>query len=423
MRVAIDLLIAEKEPGGMLFATQALLAGLARIDKENEYIVITSQPRAYQDVTTASSIHLYPVKLRTWRGILIQHQLKLPDILKKLKPDVLHVPAFAAPIGWHGPLVLTVHDLAFLKVPQQSSLYARLYWQHMLRESVQRAQQIIAISEQTREELHTYWSVDPARIQVIHNALRPSLRPDCIAPGDVALMHQRYGERYLLHIGRIMPRKNVRLLIAAFQLLAARFPDLCLVLAGGTGYDSEEELQQIAASPYCARIHLAGWVPEEQVGALYRGAEMLVFPSKHEGFGLPMLEAMACGIPVVASTEAASMEIVGNAVLRADCSTAETLSLTITELLTDRALRNGLITRGLTQILPFTIERSAYATRLVYQKALGIEPQTTSPQSLPGNPQEAFSEGLPGNLPGNPQEGLPGPGPGGLSEATFRQTR
>lgn len=369
MRVAIDLLIAEKEPGGMLYATRALLAGLASIDQENEYIVITSQPKAYQDLAN-SSIRLCPVKLRTWRGILIQHQLKLPDILKKLRPDVLHVPAFAAPIGWHGPLVLTVHDLAFLKVPQQSSLYARLYWQYMLRESVERAQQIIAVSEQTREELLSYWSVDPARIQVIHNALRPSLHRDGVAPADLALMHQRYGERYLLHMGRIMPRKNVKVLIAAFERLASCFTDLHLVLAGGTGYDSAEELRQIEASPYHERIHLAGWVADEQVGALYSGAEMLVFPSKHEGFGLPMLEAMACGVPVVASHEAASEDIVGNAVMRADCSTGEALSVAITEVLTNQTLRGDLIKCGLIRAAPFTSERSAHATRLVYQRTV-----------------------------------------------------
>src|SRR5438552_4524056 len=173
MRVVIDLLIAEKEPGGMLFATRALLDGLAHIDQLNEYIIVTARPKDYQELTTTPNIQIHPVKLRTWSGILIQHQLFLPDILKKLRPDVLHVPAFAAPIGWHGPLVMTIHDLAFLRVPQQSSLYARLYWQYLLRESVRRAQQVIAISAQTVEELHSFWSIEPERVHLIHNALRP----------------------------------------------------------------------------------------------------------------------------------------------------------------------------------------------------------------------------------------------------------
>lgn len=376
MRIAIDLLIAEKEPGGMLFATHALLEGLARVDQQNEYIIITSQPKNYKELASASSIQLYPVRLRTWRGILIQHQLKVPEILQKIKPDILHVPAFAAPIGWHGPLVLTVHDLAFLKIPQQSSLYARLYWQHMLRESVKRAQQIIAISEQTRDELFTYWSVEPSRVHVIHNALRPALRLDQITSAASSAMRRRWGGPYLLHVGRIMPRKNVEVLVQAFALLAERFPDLQLVLAGGAGYDSSGVLQQIASSPYHNRIHQPGWIPEEDMGPLYAGADLLVFPSKHEGFGLPTVEAMACGTSVIASLEAVSAEIGGDAVLRVDCSNATTLANAIAEMLTEQTLRQRLISRGLKQAEIFTSERNAYATIQVYQQALGLDTAT-----------------------------------------------
>lgn len=371
MRIAIDLLIAEKEPGGMLFATHALLAGLARVDQQHEYIVITSQPKAYKALAEASpAFQIYPVKLRTWRGILIQHQLKVPDILKKIKPGLLHVPAFAAPIGWHGPLVLTVHDLAFLKVPQQSSLYARLYWQHMLRESVRRAQCVIAISEQTREELFSYWSVEPERVHVIHNALRPELCPPQIRPEAIEEMRRRCGGRYLLHVGRIMPRKNVEALVQAFLLLAERFADLHLVLAGGAGYDSAGVLQQIESSVCRDRIHLLGWVPEQELATLYAGAELLVVPSKHEGFGLPAVEAMACGTPVIASPEAASVEVGGAAVRRVDCAHPDLLAQEIADVLTNPALHNTLRTLGLVQAASFTCERSAQATLQVYQKAI-----------------------------------------------------
>jgi glycosyltransferase involved in cell wall biosynthesis len=381
MRVAIDLLIAEKEPGGMLFATRALLNGLICIDSDNEYIIITARPKDYQELATAPTIHIYPVKLRTWSGILIQHQLLLPDILKKLRPDVLHVPAFAAPIGWHGPLVMTVHDLAFLKVPQQSSLYARLYWQYLLRESVRRAQQIIAISAQTREELYSYWSIEPERVHLIHNALRPSLQRDDINVQAIQAMQTRYGGRYLLHVGRIMPRKNVETLVQAFDLLAERFPDLHLVLTGGTGHGSAVVLQQIEASPYRERIHQAGWVSEQDMGALYAAAEILVFPSKHEGFGLPTVEAMACGTPVVASFEAASDEIAGDAVMRTDCSSPEPLADTLVKLLTDKELRSHLVRVGLTQATSFNSESCARATLQVYYQAAGKVPPVLASMS------------------------------------------
>jgi len=383
MRVAIDLLIAEKEPGGMLFATRALLDGLARIDQSNEYIIITGRPKDYQELVAVPNISLYPIKLRTWSGILIQHQLLLPDILKKLHPDVLHVPAFAAAIGWHGPLVMTIHDLAFLKVPQQSSLYARLYWQYLLRESVRRAHEIIAISQQTCEELHTCWSVEPERIHLIHNALRLSLQRTNISSETVESVRQRYGGRYLLHVGRIMPRKNVEMLIEAFNLLAERFTDVHLVLTGGTGHGSASVLQQIADSPYHERIHQAGWVPEQDMGALYAAAEALVFPSKHEGFGLPTLEAMACGTPVIASFEAASDEIAGDAVIRTDCSSAAPLADTIVQLLTDDKLRARLIQLGLAHTELFSPESCARATLQVYYRAAGIVPPTLS--SVPSN--------------------------------------
>lgn len=387
MRVAIDLLIAEKEPGGMLLAARALLNGLAEIDQANEYIIITGRPKDYQALVAGANIRIHAVKLRSWRGMLIKHQLLLPDILRRLQPDVLHVPAFAAPIGWHGPLVITVHDLAFLKVPDQSSLYARLYWQYLLRESVRRAQRIIVVSEHTCDELLTHWTVEKERIRLIHNALRPSLHAANISSEAIQEMRQRYGQSYLLHVGRIMPRKNVEKLIQAFDLLALRFQDLHVVLTGGTGYGSKEVLQQIEASPYRERIHQLGWVSDEDLGALYAGASALVFPSKHEGFGLPIVEAMACGTAVIASPEAASVEIAGEAVIRADCSSAPLLADTIARVLTDEALRRDVIQLGSVQAQRFTSEACASATRRVYEEALGIgeppappvEPDSTQP--------------------------------------------
>ncbi len=389
MRVAIDNLTSEKEHGGMFSAAKALLEGLARIDQTNEYIVITGRPKEYRALANVPNIRIQPVKLRTWRGLLIQHQLVLPDILGKIQPDILHVPAFAAPIGWNGPLVLTVHDLAFLKVPEQSSLYARLYWKYLLRESVGRAQRIIAISEQTRSELVTYWGVETERIRVIHHAMRASLRRTNISAQEIQAMQQRYGGRYLLHTGRIMPRKNVGKLIEAFELLAPCFEDLHLVLTGGTGYRSEEVLQKIKSSFYRERMHLAGWLPDEELGPLYAGAEALVFPSRHEGFGLPTIEAMACGTPVIASPEAASVEVAGDAVVRVDCSNACTMADAIAHVLTDTSLRERLINLGRARAASFTPEACATATLRVYQEVLDSYGSST-PQTV-SNSTQSFS--------------------------------
>lgn len=372
MRVAIDLMIAEKEPGGMLFAIRALIDGLAQTDEGFEYVIITTRPQAYQTLATVPHIRLYPVKLRSWHGLTLQHQLLMPGILRYIQPDVLHVPTFVAPLLWHGPLVITVHDLAFLKMPQQASLYAHLYWHYALRTSVQRARHIIAVSAQTRLELLSTWSIASEKISVIHNALRPSLCCGLTTPAEVQQIRQYYGNRYLLHVGRIMPRKNIEILIEAFNALATHFPDLQLVLTGGVGYGSAPVLQQIIQSHYHERIHLLGWVAEQELTTLYTAASVLVFPSHHEGFGLPTIEAMACGTPVIASFEAASQEIAGNAVLRTDCTSVPALVHTITQVLTNDVLREQLIQQGKEQTRLFSSKLCAQATNRVYRDALSV---------------------------------------------------
>ncbi len=382
MRIAIDLLIAEKKPGGMLFSARALLAGLARIDQKNEYIIISGKPKEYQDLATAPNIRVFPVMLRSWKSVMVKHQLLLPRVLRKIQPDVLHVAAFASPMGWKGPLVITVHDLAFLRSPQQLRLRSRIYWQYILHESVRHAQRIIVVSEQTRSELTSYWGIEPERICLIYNALRPSLRQDNISAEEIQEMRVRYGNRYLLHVGRIVPRKNVEKLVQAFDLLAHRFTDLHLVLTGGAGYGSTAAIQQIEASPYRGRIHQAGWVAEQDLGPLYAGASALVFPSSHEGFGIPTLEAMACGTPVVASPEAASFEVAGEAVLRTDCSDPSLLADAIARVLTDEVLRERLIRLGRIRAQSFSCEACADDTRRVYQEALATEMQSKQMYAL-----------------------------------------
>ncbi|GCF06885.1 glycosyltransferase family 4 protein [Dictyobacter arantiisoli] len=369
MRIAIDVVAAEYEPGGMLLAARTLLQGLARIDQSNEYIVLTVRPEDYQDLLAFPQMHVQAVRLPSRRGILIQHQLFMPAILKKVKPDMLHTPAFATPLSWRGPLVNTIHDLAFLKVPEQSSWYPRYYHMYVQRAAARRAQRVIAISEQTCEELTTYWSIPTARIRLIHHALRPSLTENPIMKTDIQAMQARYGQRYLLHVGRIMPRKNVERLLEAFHLLAGRLPDLHLVLTGGVGYGSERALQLIETSLYYKRIHLAGWVADEKMGALYAGASALIFPSKHEGQGMPSLEAMACGTPVVASYEAASSEIAGDAVLHADCTNTQSLADAILLILSDHTLRQRLIHLGCQRAQLFHYETCARATVQVYEEA------------------------------------------------------
>lgn len=372
MRVAVDLITAEYEPGAMLLAIRSLLHGLAQIGQDDEFVVLTVRPDDYQKLAKFPNMRIQPVTLPSQREVLIQHQLFSPRILQKVKPDILHVPAFAAPVGWHGALVMTIHNLAFIKTLERSSLYPRLHHNCLQRASAYKAQRIITTSEQMRQEITAYWSMPAERICLIYRALRPSLQRATISEAAIRAMRSRYGQRYLLHVDRIMPRKNVGRLIKAFDLLATRLPDLHLVLTGGLDYASPEEVQLIETSPYRKRIHLAGWVAEEDLGPLYAGASMLVFPSKHEGQGISILEAMACGTPVIASYEVANTEIADEAVLRTDCSSTLLLVETIARMLTNEKLCAHLIQAGYKQIQPFDHQTCARATLQVYQEALDV---------------------------------------------------
>jgi glycosyltransferase involved in cell wall biosynthesis len=376
MRIAIDMSMAENGIGGLRFAGFALLAGLARNkeDARNDYYILTSQPTHYRILPPSEHMHLHRVRWLLRDALIAQHQLLMPRVLRRLKPDVLHVPAFVAPLGWDGPLVITVHDLRFMDpaFKHHYPAHIRLYWQHLLHESVRRAQRIIVVSERTRAELKAHWDVKDERMTVIHNAVRPWLPYGSVTVEQREEMQQRYAGRYLLHVGPAAQHKNLEALLDAFTLLAAQDATLQLVLTGGSEQDYPAVVERIASSPFKERIHAVGWVTDKELGVLYAGASALVFPSHHEGFGLPSLEAMAFGVPVVASPEAASPEVVESAALRVDCNNAELLADAIHRVLTDAELREHMIELGYEQARRFSVEGCAEATCAVYEQVAAL---------------------------------------------------
>ncbi|HLZ60500.1 MAG TPA: glycosyltransferase [Ktedonosporobacter sp.] len=165
MRIVIDLLMAEKEMGTQSSIIYTLLEELARVDESNEYWVLTTQPDTYQKVDMGQNMHLYVVKWRLRDTLLLNRQFLLPDLLRRLQPDVLHVVAGIAPIGWDGSLVMMVPDLKFLELPSLSNQpINRLYWHYLLRESLQRAERIITTSEHANRELISTLGVERERI-------------------------------------------------------------------------------------------------------------------------------------------------------------------------------------------------------------------------------------------------------------------
>jgi len=268
------------------------------------------------------------------------------------------------------PTVLTVHDLIFRHLPQHHKFLNRWYLNLTMPLYCRRATHIIAISECTRRDLTAAYGIVPEKVTVIREAADPRfhLQP----PEAVAAARARYGlpDRYLLFVGTIEPRKNLHRLLAAFETIHAEGLSDGLVIVGKRGWLCGDFFARLEKSPARDAVLFPGYVPDEDLPAVYAGAQGLVFPSLYEGFGLPVLEAMACGTPVVTSNASSIPEVAGDAALYFDPADVEAMVEAVRRLLCDAQLQRSMRTRGLTRAADFSWEVAATATRAVYDSVL-----------------------------------------------------
>lgn len=281
------------------------------------------------------------------------------------RADVYHFPNFIRPPLSRGKSVVTIHDLAFMRLPQTIETRNLAFLSSQIRQTVERADAIIAVSEFTAREIVELLGVPPERIVTIYQGLTENVRrPDSAA---IAAMRDQLGlaRPYLLTVGTLEPRKNIPFLVDVFETLGDF--DGELVLAGMTGWKYEPILEWIRKSPRATQIRHLSYVPEPLLPALYAGAELFAFPSLYEGFGFPPLEAMACGTPVVASAAASLPEVLGDAAVCVNDFNEQTWADVIHKTLTDSALRSRLRERGLAQAQKYTWAESARRTWEVYR--------------------------------------------------------
>lgn len=280
---------------------------------------------------------------------------RLARELYRDRPDVLFVPSHVLPILFPGPAVVTVHDLGFRHFPQAHATTSRLYLELTTRWHTRRATRIVADSEATRRDLIAHYQADADRIVVAYPGYDDTLRP-VQDPVQLAAARERANitaKHYLLFIGTLQPRKNLVRLIDAFARLDRS--DTQLVLAGKPGWLAEP----ILARARHANVLLPGFIPEADKAALLSGATAFVFPSLYEGFGFPVLEAMACGTPVICSNTSSLPEIAGDAAVQVDPMNVDELTRAIERLLVDRELQDRLVERGHTNLHRFSWARCA----------------------------------------------------------------
>lgn len=295
---------------------------------------------------------------------------QLPNLSRQLGADVLHV-TYNAPLSTPCATVVSVHDVIYRRYPSYFSPRVRILLNTLLPLSMRRATLILTISEASRAEIAHYYPWAAPKVRVVPIAAGPlvdsSTNPDAEA---VAVTQLSGGRPFILAVGTVQPRKNIARLIAAYISLRDRdITTAKLIIVGQSAWQSSQIEAIATQSPYAEDIVFAGYQADSTLAALYRACAVFAYPSLYEGFGLPVVEAMACGAPVVAGTISSIPEVAGDAALLVDPLSADAIGDAIKQILTDAALAASLRERGRRRAAQFTWSRSAQQTLEVYREA------------------------------------------------------
>lgn len=359
-----------------------LIRALLRLDGTHRYRLYfdrTPPPGLFPEGTSEPRVIPLP---RLWTHV------RLALEVARHPPDVLFVPAHVLPVMGTRRSVVTVHDLGYLYFPEAHRWLDRLYLAMSTRWNTWRATCVLTDSEATRRDLIMRYRVPAGRIRVAYPGWDENLwRP--AAPAQVAEVKARYGigGDYLLYLGTLQPRKNLVRLVEAFsRVLGASshsHHELYLVLAGRQGWlyqDLFDTVRRLGLEP---AVVFTGYVADEEAVPLMTGARAFVYPSLYEGFGFPLLEAMACDVPVVCSTTSSLPEVAGDAALLVDPNDVEGLAQALQRILVDDALRGALVARGRRQITRFSWDRCARQVKAVLEAVGRAEPIPLSSAESP----------------------------------------
>lgn len=295
----------------------------------------------------------------------------VPSYVAQANIDLFHGANFVLPLRLPCKTVATVHDISFIHIPHA---YGRIYRRYMVmqtKRSLRAADAVIAVSEKTRDDLIKVFRAEPKRVTVIPNGIGEEFRndydQDYLSKVRAQLM---LPERYILHVGVVEVKKNIGVLLQAAAPLIKRGLVDGVVLAGRDGLGADKIRGLANKLGLGNRAHFLGFVPQELLPGVYNLANAVVFPSLYEGFGLPVLEAMACGTPVITSNISSLPEVAGDAALLVSPNNSEELKQALERVLTDERLRASLREKGLTRVQEFTWEKTAAKHIEVYRRVL-----------------------------------------------------
>lgn len=377
MRIAVNAhLLAHTRSfrrAGVSHYIEQVLLHLAQIDRANHYTVYTTRGLDQAALGLPANFVVKPSRLPTINPrVRIPWEQGIAPLLLRGTADLYHGCLNVAPLLSPVPTVITIHDLAFIRFPQTFRAYNRIYLDLATRLSARRASRILAVSEHTKREVVGLLGIPPERVIVTPNAARNHFRPP--APAAIEQLRSRHGlpERFVLYVGTLEPRKNLTTLLEAFALVSRSVPDVPLLIGGGKGWMYEPIFARLEQLNLRDRVKFAGYLPEEELPLWYAAATVFVFPSIYEGFGMPPLEAMACGTPVITSNTSSLPEVVGDAGLMVSPTDPVALAEAIRRVLVDADLRAELRQRGLARARRFSWADTAAKTLVAYREAVAM---------------------------------------------------
>ena len=386
MRYGVDARLMFHQPAGISKYTWHLLQAMAELDEDDEFIVFQHRKHETPLVTQKNfrrATLFAPVHHRF-------EQYVLSAELYRFQLDLLHLPDFIPPLYSPWKTVITVHDLAFLYYPHFLTAESAAYY-GQIDKAVVRADHIIVPSKHTKRDLTAQLGVVEEKISVIYEAANPSFGPLPVEPTRAEIIAKyQIPSSYVLFVGTIEPRKNVSGLLRAFAYLQRKYEinDVGLVIAGAKGWLFDETLDLVSELGLEESVYFLGRVTDEDLHKLYVGARCHVHAAYYEGFGLPPLEAMACGTPTIVSNVSSLPEVVGDAALLVDPKEAEEIAVAIYRLLTDDRLHQELAEKGLQRAKIFSWNRAAEKTLDVYRRVTKV--QLANPPAPPSKkPQKS----------------------------------